>query len=41
MEPIGVSVAVEGVPRDTIAEAVETVSLMISSPLGNALTICK
>jgi len=38
MEPVGVSIAIEGVPGDTVTEAV---SLMISSPLGNTLTICK
>ena len=34
IEPTGVSVT-------TAAEAVEAVSLMISSPLDNTLTICK
>ena len=41
MEPTGVSVAIEGVPRDTVVETVEAVSLMTSSLLGNTLTICK
>ena len=38
IEPAGVSVAIEGVPGDTVVEAV---SLMTSSPLGNTIAICK
>jgi len=34
MEPAGISVA-------AVAKAVEAVSLIISSPLGNTLIICK
>ena len=41
IEPAGVSVAIEGVPRDTVIEAVEAVSLMTSSPLGITIAICK
>jgi len=36
MEPAGISAAVEGIPGETVAEAVEAVS-----PLGNTLISCK
>ena len=35
------SMELAGVSITTVAEAVEAMSLMITSPLGNTLTICK
>ena len=41
MEPVEVSIAVEGAHEDIVEETIGAMSVVTSAPFGNAIVICK